>query len=231
MNKDCRFNHKPYPFHIRSNKIHRSIMKKNRILLILIALTSASAFAALYLTQADKAEYSSYIPPHDSAFKITFEYPSNWNWKEYDMLWEGYGLIHTHNPDVLLKSSGSRDNIDPDLYQGWIGIFVSTYESPEETRSAMNEAITTFLKAKEINRAEVLSDKIIEIDGLFARQITVRTGPALILGQYEPQITERIYFLTGNSYYCLSIDINESMRDSEFSQGFDHMLATLRFIH
>ena len=180
--------------------------------------------------------YSKYIPNKGSVFQITFEYPGNWEWAVYDDdIRTGLGLISTSNPDVVIEIektfSGKSDSMDPDLWKGMADVSVSSYRSSDEAKAEMNVSIANLLETKMVMRDDVLSDRIFKIGGYFARQITTKSAPAIVLGQDEPLIAEDIYIWVENKYYQIGLIIVESERYGDFGKGFDHMVKSATFLH
>ncbi len=158
---------------------------------VLLAILFGVVLLMSCVPASNALAYSSFVPQADSVFRLIFEYPSSWVWKIYDDdIQTGFGLITTTNPDFVIEHSNSRDGIDPNVWQGGISISVASYESPSIAITEMDISISSFLEAKAVMRDDILSDRTLKIDGYAARQFSVKSPPAVVLGQDEPLITE-----------------------------------------
>lgn len=192
-------------------------MKKNNLLMLLcLFVFSIILFAAC----ARESAYSTYTPQAKSVFNITFNYPSAWVWEtQIDTTY--YGSITTVDPDVELE------NVNPST--GRIFVFVYSDKSPDEAKTEMNRDIDNLLETITVRKAQVLSDRVFEVDGQYARQLTERQT-ILERWQNEPRLTEWIYILVENKYYNITFSTAESERNGKFGQDFDHMIESIKFI-
>lgn len=192
-------------------------MKKNN-LLMLFCLFAFSVI--LFAACARESAYSTYTPQANSVFNITFDYPSTWTWVT-DTDTSQFGVIITINPDVELK------DVNPSTSQ--VTVFVDPYKSPDKAETEMNRDIDDLLETIAVRQGQVLSDRVFEVDGRYARQFTEKQT-ILERWQNEPRLTEWIYILVENKYYRIHFSTAESDRNSEFGQGFDHMIESIKFI-
>ena len=192
-------------------------MKKNNLLMLFcLFVFSVILFAACVRESA----YSTYTPQAKSVFNITFDYLSAWIWDtRIDTTY--YGSIHTVDPDVELE------NVNPST--GQIFFYVYLEKSPEKAKMEMNKDIDHLLETLAVRKNQVLSDRVFEVDGRYAMQITERET-ILEKWQNEPILTEWIFILVENKYYNITFSTAESERNSEFGQGFDHMIESIKFI-
>lgn len=192
-------------------------MKKNNLLMLFcLFVFSVILFAAC----ARESAYSTYTPQAKSVFNITFDYPSTWTWVTHTDTSQ-FGIIITIDPDVELE------NTDPSTSR--IFVFVDPYKSPEKAKTEMNRDIDNLLETIAVRKAQVLSDRVFEVDGRYARQFTERQT-ILEKWQNEPRLTEWIFILVENKYYNITFSTEESKRNGKFGQGFDHMIETIQFI-
>ncbi len=192
-------------------------MKKDNLLMILCF----SVFSVILIAScARESAYSTYTPQAKSVFNITFDYPSAWAWDtRSDTTY--YGSIHTVDPDVELE------NLNPST--GQIFIFVYLEKSPDKAKMEMNRDIDNFLETTVVRKDQVLSDRVFEVDGRYARQIT-RRETILEKWQSEPCLEEWVYILVENKYYKIVFSIAESERNGKFGKGFDHMIEAIKFV-
>jgi len=192
-------------------------MKKN----ILLTLFWLFAFSAtLFAACARESTYSTYTPQPKSVFNITFDYPSTWTWgRRTDTT--SYGSIITVDPDVELE------NVNPSTSR--IFVFVYSDKSPDKAKTEMNRDIDDLLETIAVRQAQVLSDRVFEVDGRYARQFTERQT-ILEKWQNEPLLTEWIFIMVENKYYKITFSTEESKRNGEFGQGFDHVVESIKFI-
>ena len=192
-------------------------MKKNN-LLMLFCLFAFSVI--LFASCARESAYSTYTPQARSVFNIIFDYPSTWTWRTLDDTSQ-FGTIITKDPDVELE------DINPST--SYVIVFVDPYKSPDKAKTEMNRSIDDLLETIAVRKGQILSDRVFEVDGRYARQFTERQT-ILEKWQNGPTLTEWIYILVENKYYRIVFSTAESERNGKFGQGFDHMLETIKFV-
>ena len=174
----------------------------------------------LFAACVRESAYSTYTPQAKSVFNITFDYLSAWIWDtRIDTTY--YGSIHTVDPDVELE------NVNPST--GQIFFYVYLEKSPEKAKMEMNKDIDHLLETLAVRKNQVLSDRVFEVDGRYAMQITERET-ILEKWQSEPCLEEWVYILVENKYYIINLSTAESKRNGKFGQGFDHMIETIDFV-
>lgn len=166
--------------------------------------------------------YLKYEASRESFFSnATFEYPDTWSWViDMDGPSANSGWMYASNPD------------SEDPYGGFIVVHSKPLESHIDAISALEIAISRHLEQKKVMRAEIISDRMLEIDGHDSRRIIAKQGPitGTEVPEHEPLIDESVYILLENSYYTVSLTILESERYGEFGRGFDHMINTIQFL-
>lgn len=186
------------------------------LIVLLVFTTSCSG-------RLNDTAYLKYISSKESLFnKITFEYPSTWNWLVFiDDANANFAAIYTIDPYMPV-----------DAYRGSVDISIDLFESQAEALSVMETSITRYLSARIVNKAEIMSDQEVELDGHPARRIISKRGPGIgtEIPKHGPSVSEFIYVLVGNSYYTISFSTVNGDRNGKFGQEFDQMIETIRFL-
>jgi hypothetical protein len=147
---------------------------------------------------------ATFTPPEGSPFKITFNYPSEWEWKTLS-----YDLMTT---DIYPNSRKSEI---------WIGVNVNVTASP---KTAMTDRMNLFLNTQTtVPDFEILDDKTIQIDGNDARWFVTRSIE-------ENYIGEDIFVMSEDRFYIIGIRYSESETNRQFYDEFKAMIDSIQFL-
>lgn len=152
---------------------------------------------------------------------IEFDYPKEWVWIHKSES----TFIYTYDPeyppirrDIWIKGPVVQRT-------GMISIHVRVSRSPE----TMSELIDSYLEATERIGAQILEDKVVDIDGVSARWLT-RWGPD------DPCLSEDfdtydiyVVFYAKSIVYSIYMITPYDDRDNDFVKGFEDMIASIRF--
>lgn len=147
---------------------------------------------------------ATFTPPEDSPFKITFNYPSEWEWKK-------------HSYDLMVA------DIYPNARKSeiWIGVNVNVSALPKTT---MTDRMNLFLNTKTtVPNFQILDDKTVQIDGNDARWFVTRSIR-------ENYISEDIFVLSEDRFYLIGIRYSESETNRRFHDEFEAMIESIQFL-
>ena len=160
-----------------------------------------------------------YVPPEGSNLGIEFDYPRNWKW-----VYRSKPLsIDLFEPDKPVYISGETPASSD---AGVISIGVEVGISPER----QDERIKSWLEATDSMEAEVLEDKMIEIDGVSARWMTSRIPERSEANPDFELYTIAVFVYENHNLYDLILEIPFERREGEFVHDFTKMISTIEFV-
>jgi hypothetical protein len=190
-------------------------MKTTQISIFMITLVTLIIMNAC---QSEEPVLKKYLPQNDSLFKISFDYPANWEWKASPnsrKTYEGIGIFEPY------KIGGEKNN-----NSGVLSIEVWVDSKPQV---AVQEQIDLHLKGiNALRHLELLNDFVLQIDGNDARWLTRKNNESDVVNQ--PLIEEFIYLLTRDRYYTIILSIPESETGGRFHTEFKAMVESIKFL-
>lgn len=191
-------------------------MKTTRFLLLVVCVIFFVTIGACQLT---KPRLKEYLPEESSLFRVTFSYPANWNWEvvpDPSKTYAGMTVFEPYPADEGINEESRLLGMDV-----WIS---------SRSKATMQEQIDLHLADIEVaGRLELLSDRELQIDGHFARWLTIlntweSTDPGTIY------IDEFIYLLAEDRYYTISLYIPESEAGGRFHTEFKAMIESIKML-
>jgi hypothetical protein len=173
----------------------------------------------------------SYKPPSDSLLQISFSYPVDWEFGQRKMSLdiEIMGLVDPTSPKVT-ASTLSRVEPIPDVGMLEIRAIRDIEHIPSDM--VMERSINSLVHSIASNPLKlILEERQLEIDGHNAYWIISNWKPgSWSRNQEEALIVEDVFILDEDRYYWIALVIPESERTGKFGQGFDHLVASIKFV-
>jgi hypothetical protein len=174
----------------------------------------------LLMTLQACSAHAHFSPAEDSPIRLEFDYPVSWGKPVYVPWYKN--TIAFHDPAAPTLASGEEPS-DGDSATIIIMVNSSTGSSLEEEIQAQLNAAPDHL--------DLLQDRSLEIDGHSARWIVQKRK--INIGSLDgPFIVENIFIRINNdTFYRIIFVIPEDERNSDFGQGFDLLMGSLRVIN
>jgi hypothetical protein len=160
-----------------------------------------------------------FVPPEGSNLGIEFDYPKKWEWVYRSDSSSTYVLEPDKPPYFYSKNPNSST-------AGMIDIGVEVGVSPER----QEERIKSWRDTTEAVGDEILEDKIIVIDGVSARWISLRIPESPNLNPDFEIYSIAVFVYENHNLYDLYLYIPSERRDGEFVRDFNRMISTIKFV-
>jgi hypothetical protein len=159
----------------------------------------------------DSNQYIHFTPPPNTILNIEFDYPANWVMNFGD---EQGSVITLYEENIT------------ELPHRKIGI----YSFPSSSDFIFKKYTSDFSFIKDLKSSSDLH-QILKLRKAIAVQVVNIIDPTQKeLPTNEPYIFERVYIISARVSYYIILITPESERHSNFGQGFDHLIATLKII-
>ena len=167
-------------------------------------------------------KYAQFSPSDDVTIMLKFEYPASWEWviKDETVMYTLDPLKPTPTPSFSGTQTGPVD----------IGIIKVIESSESNPYQAMDDHISIDVQSTNILGGSIIRDEIIKIDNIQARLIASRTSPPPEIPQSFEVYQIAVYFCMEYRLYSFFLTVPYDEKDSDFVQGFEHMISTIQVI-
>ncbi len=161
-----------------------------------------------------------FVPEDDSPFKITFSYPSDWEWKINPDSTRTFSSVTALNPYPAKEDVSNPSG-------RLIGLMV---DASPRFQADMQERINSFLESIDtLDWFDLISDETFPIDNQVARKIAVMKKPS-VFGEPQTYICEYIYLLAQDRSYQIHGCFLESEVGGQFHTEFKAMVESIKIL-
>jgi hypothetical protein len=159
-------------------------------------------------------------PENGSPFRITFFYPSNWDWEVNPDSNRNFSSITALNPYPSKESVSMPSS-------RLAGLMV---DASPRSQTDMQERIDSFLDSIEtLDWLELIADETFQIGNQAARKITVRKEPS-VFSESQTYICEYMYLFAEDRSYQLHGCFLESEVGRRFHTEFKAMVESIQVL-
>ena len=194
----------------------------HRIIAIFFAVTIL--VLGFFLLRLNAVNWTTYSPEDGSLFNLKFSHPETWTWKKT-----------ADAPEYLIGSlvaaNPYAENVGA-MWSGTVTILVDPPQaSPSQVRAMMRMKMDEHLWGGDVpSWLHVLRNAAVKVDQREATEIILQLDPRPQLGQTETMMDKRIFILTDDRFYVVSLFIPYAERHSRFAKEFDTLVKIIRLL-